>query len=192
MKKLQLKFETNADGCGLQTFIQIKRNALAALYKRQQKDGSIHSYEVFKVKVVKKGSPLPGGLFVEEDYEAYPGKGSFGKTAYSCKTLGRAEIRYEELLKAQIADDNEEEEESTSNVSAKSSTGGKRGRKAVDRSGLKIPQDKFTIKQLEALNPNVSFALLYQHVRSLIGNKFQIVDTLRGGRGKPTLVYNWI
>jgi len=190
MKKLQLKFQTNADGCGLQTFIQIKRNTNSALYSRQRADGSIHSYEVFKVRLVKKGAPLPGGLFVEEDYEAYPGKSAFGKTAYSCKTLDRAEIRYEELLKAKIdADAAEEADEDISHTKSSDASPGKRGRKAVDRSGLNIPKDKFTIKQLHLLNPNVSFALLYQHIRGLLNIEFKIVATLQGGRGKPTLVY---
>ena len=200
MKKLQVEFQSNVDQCGLHTFKQIKRCAGAAIYQRIRKDGSTHSYEAFKIKVVKAGAKLPNGATVPEDYESYPGKSSFGKYAYSCKDLAHAERRYDELIKSQVVVDDVEDDEDATNgvVAAKKDTNttsdsgtvkGKRGRKAKDRSNLKIPKDKFTMKQLELMNSDFSFAFLYQHVRALLNIEFKIVESLGGKRGKPTIVY---
>lgn len=194
MKKLQVEFQTNADMTGLQTFKQIKRTSNTAIYQRIRKDGSTHSFEAFKIKVVKAGSKLPNGGVVAEDYESYPGKSSFGRYAYSCKSLEQAERRYDELLKSQEVFDTVESDDDDESADVKNNTEntvakGKRGRKAKDRKSLKIPKDKFTIKQLELLNPDVSFAFLYQHVRGLLNIEFKIVETLGGKRGKPTIVY---
>jgi hypothetical protein len=195
MKKLQVEFQSNADQCGLHTFKQIKRSANTALYQRIRKDGSTHSYEAFKIKIVKAGTVFAKGATpISEDYESYPGKGGFGKYAYSCKTLAHAEQRYDELLKSQVAiEDVEGDEDAVEGVVKKdqsvNNSTGKRGRKAKDRSTLKFPKDKFTMKQLELMNPEVSFAFLYQHVRALLNIEFKIVDSLTGKRGKPTVVY---
>jgi len=196
MKKLQAEFQMNADMCGLHTFKQIKRTSNTAIYQRIRKDGTTHTFEAFKIKIVKAGTVFAKGATpVAEDYESYPGKSAFGKYAYSCKTLEHAERRFDELLKSQIVvDEVEEEDEDASAIVKKDNTEskvvkGKRGRKAKDRKNLKIPKDKFTIKQLELLNPDVSFAFLYQHVRGLLNIEFKIVETLGGKRGKPTIVY---
>lgn len=196
MKKLQAEFQMNADMCGLHTFKQIKRTSNTAIYQRIRKDGTTHTFEVFKIKIVKAGTVFAKGATpVAEDYESYPGKSAFGKYAYSCKTLEHAERRFDELLKSQENIDTVDTDDVESEVVAKKdnsvvSTGkGKRGRKAKPRSSIKIPKDKFTIKQLELLNPDVSFALLYQHVRGLLNIEFKIVEMLRGKRGKPTIVY---
>lgn len=202
MKKLEISFQTNADQTGLMEFRQLKRTANVAMYERVRKDKSVHSYEVFLIKTVKAGTVFAKGATpVAEDYESYPGKSGFGKYAYSCKTLERANIRYEELIKNQNnhtdandadavsepSDDNKSK--TVDQIDAPRST---RGRKAKDRSAIVLPKDKFTIKQLELLNPQFSFALLYQHVRNLLNVQFKIVDTLGGRRGKPTLVYQVI
>jgi hypothetical protein len=195
MKKLQLEFQSNHDQCGLHTFKQIKRCSNTALYQRIRKDGTTHSYEAFKIKIVKAGTVFAKGATpISEDYESYPGKGGFGKYAYSCKSLAHAEQRYDELLKSQVAiEDVEGDEDAVEGVVKKdqsvNNSTGKRGRKAKDRSTLKFPKDKFTMKQLELMNPEVSFAFLYQHVRALLNIEFKIVDSLTGKRGKPTVVY---
>jgi hypothetical protein len=193
MKNLQLEFQTNADQTGLQTFKQIKRSNNTALYQRVRKDGTIHSYEAFKIKIVKAGTIFAkGAVPVSEDYESYPGKGGFGKYAYSCKTLSQAEQRYDELVKSQIVVDDVEDDDTVVGTEKKVKSvtyGAKRGRKTKDRGALKIPKDKFTIKQLELMNPEVSFAFLYQHVRAMLNIEFKIVDSIGGKRGKPTIVY---
>ena len=193
MKNLQLEFQTNADQTGLQTFKQIKRSNNTALYQRVRKDGTIHSYEAFKIKIVKAGTIFAkGAVPVSEDYESYPGKGGFGKYAYCCKTLSQAEQRYDELVKNQIVVDDVEDDDTVDGTEKKVKSvtnGAKRGRKTKDRGALKIPKDKFTIKQLELMNPDVSFAFLYQHIRTMLNIEFKIVDSIGGKRGKPTIVY---
>jgi hypothetical protein len=195
MKKLQVEFQSNADQCGLHTFKQIKRTDNTALYVRIRKDKTIHSYEAFKIKIVKAGTIFAKGAKpIEEDYESYPGKGAFGRYAHSCKDLAHAEQRYDELLKSQIVLDTVTDDEDDVDGGEKSkldnkSAAGKRGRKAKDRSTLKIPKDKFTMKQFQLLNPDVSFAVLYQHVRGFLNIQFKIVASIGGKRGKPSIVY---
>lgn len=196
MKKLQIEFQSNVDSTGLQTFKQIKRSDNTALYQRVRKDGSTHSFEAFKIKIIKAGTVFAkGAVPVAEDYESYPGKTAFGRFAYSCKDLLAAEQRYDQLVKSQIVlEEVEEDDEQEGAVPEKSESGkevatGKRGRKAKDRSTLKFPKDKFTMKQLEIMNPDFSFAFLYQHVRALLNIDFKIVASVGGKRGKPTIVY---
>ena len=186
MKDLQKEFQSNVDQSGLQTFREVKRNEVAAIYQRIRSDGTTHSFEAFRIKIVKAGAALPGGLKVLEDYVSYPGKTSFGKTAYSCKSLAAAEARFDEIVKkAAELDAIAVEEEAASGDEA-----GKRGPKNKDRSTIKVPQDKFTMKQLHALNPEMSFGFLYLHVRNMLNIEFKIVDSLRTGqRGKPTILY---
>lgn len=200
MKKLRVEFQSNADGCGLETFKQIKRTDKVAMYERIRKDGTLHCVEVFLIKTIKAGTVFAkGSAPTTEDAESYPGKSSFGKFAYCCKTIEQAEGRYAELVqkvkelteKDLVDTDANEVEDTTKNETKKESkaTGGKRGRKPIDRSTIKMPKDRFTMKQLELLNPGVSFGFLYQHLRSLLDKEYTIVDTITGGRGKPKIVY---
>jgi hypothetical protein len=108
-------------------------------------DGSTRSYEVFIVKVVPKGTALPGGNTVQETYEQYPGCAAFGKTAYDCKTIDSAEKRFDELVK-KVKDSADAKEEA-----AKTGTPVKRGRKAGPKMNVKMPFNKgtkFTIGML--------------------------------------------
>lgn len=195
MKKLQEEFQANADGVGLHIFKQLKRIDDIALYQRiRVKEKTTHSYEVIKIKVIKAGTPLPGGQFVKEDYERYPGAHAFGFTGWTFWNKLAAEQRFNDLVnKKNVVVDVTPEDMDTEEVAVeKQSTekpAGKRGRKPKDRSAIKFPSDKFTMKQLEALNPDFSFAFLYQHLRSLLNIQYKIVEAITGGRGKPTLVY---
>tara|TARA_R110000868_G_scaffold404172_1_gene682076 strand:- start:1112 stop:1459 length:348 start_codon:yes stop_codon:yes gene_type:complete len=81
MKLLKKEFVSNVDHCGDHKFVQLKRTNSIAVYARYKMDGWIFGYEVFKIKTVKAGSPLPNNTVVAEDYESYPGKNAFGKTA---------------------------------------------------------------------------------------------------------------
>lgn len=201
MKSLQKTFQTNADKIGIHQFTLVKRTPTVAMYRRDHLDGRLHSYEVFRVKTVKAGAPLPGGLFVQEDYESYPGKGGFGRYGYSCKTLERAEHWFDHLLHIndpiEVSDPKEGEDEGPG---AKSKPLGeigakRRGRKAVDRSSLKMPKkgEKFDIKTLSAMNPSVSSGFMYLHLQGLIKmQQAAAVDTVKGGRGKPTVVYEML
>ena len=203
MKKLQEEFQSNADQCGLHTFKQVKRCSNAAIYQRIRKDGTTHSFEAFRVKVVKAGAKLPNGTLVQEDYESYPGKSAFGRHAYSCKTIAQAEMRYDEVIKNQEPIDtsvDEEGDDSTSGVKTKpdtktNATKGTRGRKAIDRSTIRMPKkgEKFEVKGLHLMNLEVSFGFIYQHLRLLLSTgQVKVFDSVSGGRGKPRLIYQMV
>ncbi|NBX51168.1 hypothetical protein EBT25_14880, partial [bacterium] len=66
MKKLQKEFTANYDKIGNNKFVQLRKENGVAMYERLNMDGTHRSYEVFIVKVVEKGTPLPGGNKVQE------------------------------------------------------------------------------------------------------------------------------
>jgi len=201
MRELEKRFIADYNKSGLNVFTQLKRDGHVYLYeRRREKDNSLHCYEIFRARLIKKGSPLPGGIFEKEDRVAYPGASSFGTAtpfrAWFAINLGQAEKIFDDIVKKGnalvIASETEipEEEEIDTKVSVKKQgEAGKRGRKAVDRDTINIPKDKFTLKQLHFMNPQVSFGFLYQHIRTLIGITIKIEDTIKG-RGKPTILYS--
>jgi hypothetical protein len=100
---MQLVFVTNNDGCGDHVFTQIKRQGNVALYSRiDPENDRIVGYEVFTVKVVKAGTVYAKGATPTANAtESYPGAQSFGRSAFFCSTLGRANERFAELIKNQ-------------------------------------------------------------------------------------------
>lgn len=196
MKTLEKEFKCNNDKCGIHTFKQIKRVGNVAIYERTTSSGQFHSYEVVKIKLVKAGTVFAKGAApIAEDYESYPGAKTFGRgNAYACVTMENAEKRFDQLVNSQIASEEELEEvsEETEVIGEKIEKKDGRGRKAKDRSGLKFPirGEKFEMKVLEAMNPDFSFAFLYQHVKSLLGIQFKVVGTVSAGRGKPKILYS--
>jgi hypothetical protein len=188
MKKLQKEFTANYDKVGNNKFIQIKKENGVAMYERQNMDGSHRSYEVFAVKVVEKGTPLPGGNKVQETYEQYPGCAAFGKTAFDCKTIDRAEERFAELVEKVKASADAKEE------AAKSGVPVKRGRKAGPKMDVKMTLNKgskFTISMLSTYT-GVHVAFIRMAVKNWLNNG---VITVNGsvknesGRGKPAIEY---
>jgi len=178
----------NADKVGNNIFTQVKREGKVAIYKRSWPDGEVKSYEVFIIKTVEKGSPLPNGKTVEETYESYPGAASFGKTAYDCKTIDRAESRFVELMeKVKNRDDAKEE-------AIKTGKPVRRGRKAsVNKNVMTIPSknSKFTINMMISdtgeKKPN-----LYIIVKKWIADGLvRVAGTQRkeGQRGRAEVVY---
>jgi hypothetical protein len=201
MKTLKEEFQMNADMTGVQTFKQIKRTPHAAIYQRIRHDGTTHSFEAFRVKVVKAGTKMVTGDLVLEDYEPYPRKGSFGRIASSCKTLEQAEkmfafyvsITGRDEINGEEIDETEIPGADVKGLPHKEPTSGKtRGRKAIDRSIIVFPKEKFTMKQFSDMNPDVSQGFLYLHLQTLIDTEYQVVGRMTGGRGKPTLIYDKI
>lgn len=145
MKKLKNQFTMNADKVGDNIFTQLKREGKVAIYMRSWPDGEVKSYEVFIIKTVEKGTPLPNGKTVEETYESYPGAASFGKSAYDCKTIESAEDRFVELMeKVKNRDDAKEE-------AIKTGQPVRRGRKpSVNKKVVPVPtkNSKFTMKMM--------------------------------------------
>jgi hypothetical protein len=151
MKPLQTKFVKNCDNRGDTTFVQLRRQGNVCLYRRFSMDGKPLECEVFAVKTILAGASLPGGGTVAETYESYPGKAVFGKSAWACCGLNceeRANQRFDELVKGKIKPiiEAEIEPEETGSVRVI------RVRAPVVKKELKLPEGKFTQKQLGALN----------------------------------------
>ena len=188
MKKLQKEFTGNFDRVGNTKFIQLKKENGVAIYERQNMDGSTRSYEVFIVKVIEKGTALPGGNSVQETYEQYPGCAAFGKTAYDCKTIASAEERYDELVK-KVKCSNDAKEESI-----KTGVPVKRGRKASTKMNVKMTLKKDSKFTINMLNTYTGVNTVY--IRKAVNEWLESgVITINGtvksenGRGKPSIEY---
>lgn len=188
MKKLQKEFTANYDKVGNNKFVQIKKENGVAIYERLNMDGSHRSYEVFAVKVVEKGTPLPGGNKVQETYEQYPGCAAFGKTAYDCKTIDQAEKRFDELVK-KVKDSADAKEEA-----AKTGNPVKRGRKAGPKMNVKMPLNKgskFTIGMLSTYT-GINVVFVRKAVKEWLDDGIISVNgnvKSESGRGKPSIEY---
>jgi hypothetical protein len=180
MKKLQKEFTANYDRVGNTKFIQLKKQNGVAIYERQNMDGSFRSYEVFVVKVIEKGTALPGGNSVQETYEQYPGCAAFGKTAYDCKTI-------ELVKKVKCSNDAKEE-------SIKTGVPVKRGRKVNTKIDVKMTlkkDSKFTINMLTTYT-GVDSVFIRKAVNTwLADGVITISGTVKNesGRGKPSIEY---
>ena len=188
MKKLQKEFTGNFDRVGNTKFIQRKKENGVAIYERQNMDGTFRSYEVFIVKVVPKGTALPGGNTVQETYEQYPGCAAFGKTAYDCKTIDQAEKRFDELVK-KVKDSNDAKEESI-----KSGKPIRRGRKASPKVNVKMTLNKgskFTISMLSTYTGMDSVFIRKAVKQWLIDGVISVTGSVKSesGRGKPANEY---
>ena len=188
MKKIQKEFTANYDRVGNTKFIQRKKENGVAIYERQNMDGTFRSYEVFIVKVVEKGTPLPGGNTVQETYEQYPGCAAFGKTAYDCKTIDQAEKRFDELVK-KVKDSADAKEESI-----KTGKPIKRGRKASAKMNVKMPLNKgskFTISMLTTYT-GIDTVYIRKAVKEWLNDGVISVNgsvKSESGRGKPSIEY---
>lgn len=101
MKTLEKEITWTGDGFGASEAITlrfVKREGLVCLYERIKKSGQSDGYEVFTVKVVQEGAPMPGGGVVAETYESYPRGNSFGKTAWQIIGKDKAEEKFQTLL----------------------------------------------------------------------------------------------
>ena len=188
MKTLQKEFTGNFDRVGNTKFIQLKKENGVAIYERQNMDGSTRSYEVFIVKVIEKGTALPGGNSVQETYEQYPGCAAFGKTAYDCKTIASAEERFDELVK-KVKCSNDAKEESI-----KTGVPVKRGRKAITKMDVKMTlkkDSKFTISMLNTYT-GVNTVYIRKAVNEWLESGAITVSGVvksESGRGKPSIEY---
>ncbi len=207
MKKLENQFVMNADMVGNNIFTQVKRENDVVIYHRTNMDGRHRSYEVFIIKTVLEGSPLPNGIFAKETYESYPRKSAFGRTAYDCRDICQAEDRFDELLvKSKQKIDNKELSLKTgkvvkgrranpNKVVVVKVKGGKRGRKRHEfKFQLPSIDQTFTMNQLVA-SSGVSQPLLYIRVQELISlGRVKEYSRVRkeGQRGRATVVYQVI
>lgn len=174
MKKLETEFVKNCDSVGNTTFKQLRKQDGVALYERLKGDEHF-CYEVFVVKTIKAGTPLPGGKKVEEDYEQYPGAAQWGKTAWSPKTLDKAEDMFDKLVKKLKSEEGQPK---------------RRGRKSKTVN-LVLPSGNFTMKMLIA-ETGYTQAILYPRLQKLLKEGVVVeVDRTKpeNGRGKAMVVY---
>ena len=190
MKLIPNEFSANNDGSGVCKFALVKKDDATntMIYSRTWPTG--HSeFETFIPKFIKAGSPLPGGNTVQEDYFAYPGSAAFGRTAYSCTNLERAEVRFTELVTA-AANKALVNEDVVEDLTSNKVTTGKRGRPAVSRPVVVIPTTTtFTMKEILTVNPAYTGPSLYLAVKGDARIKVVGSQPNSGGRGKPSVVY---
>ena len=98
-KPIKTEFRWTGDGCGnacARLFKQIKRVGDLAIYERTvEKTGLNDGYEV--IKIGRHNGYTLGGQFVEPA-ETYPGSSQFGKSAWLCLNLNRAEQLFNEKV----------------------------------------------------------------------------------------------
>ena len=185
MKKLQKEFTGNYDRVGMNRFVQLRKENGVAMYERFNTDDTFRSYEVFIVKVVPKGAPLPNGKTVEESYESYPGSSQFGKTAYDCRTIAQAEERFDQLVQ-KVKDSVEAKEEA---IKSGKPNRGHRGNKA----NVSVPEkgSKFNMKLL-ITSTGLTQPVLFPIIKSWIDSgtvKINGYIKPEGGRGRPSIEY---
>lgn len=166
MKKLEKEFISGAGGFSINplTYRQVKRNDVAAVYERLL-DGRTKDYEVFKIKVLKKGTQIFEKI-VEEDEEHYPSTNEFGRIAWSFGNLEAALNTFEELTKAP-------EEELTK----KNKT-------------LILPKGEFTVDDLAKAN-NTNYVTAYLFIKEGLKNgTIKLVrEEKRHLKGRKTKIY---
>ena len=185
MKKLEKEFTGNYDRVGMNRFVQLRKENGVAIYERFNTDDTHRSYEVFIVKVVPKGAPLPNGKTVEESYEQYPGANAFGKTAYDCRTLAQAEERFDQLVQ-KVKDSVEAKEEAIKSGKPN------RGRRST-KTNVNVPEkgSKFNMKLL-VTNTGLAQPVLFPIVKEWEKNGLIKVNgyvKAEGGKGRPSIEY---
>jgi len=187
MKLLEKTFVMNADKCGNHTFTQLRREGEFAMYRRDRvKEGTFHSAEVFKVKVVKAGV----GYNTGDDYEQYPGYAAFGRHAWSISgdektAIAAANRKFDALLKNEVPiveaeiEGETEVSESVPVVRVVSPT--------PIKAGLKLPNGEFSQKELAAFNGFDNYKVVYSDLQKMLargilklGSKREKADGVRG------------
>jgi len=180
MKLLKKEFIHNADKTGDMKFIQLRKENGVALYKREKLDGALFGYEVFAIKTVEAGSPLPGGSTVEETYEQYPGASAFGKTAYAPATLQHAEKLFSQLIEK---------------VKLSEANPGRRGRSSkVNSISVTVPLGNFTMNQWVDESGQDYFLLRKKMKKLLNDGRVEKIGTVKNesGRGKSKIIYKLV
>jgi hypothetical protein len=195
MRTLELERVWTGDGRGTQfavTQTQVKRTDTVALYKITLKNGAPGGYEVFMVKIVEGGTPLPGGGDVEESYEQYPTANRFGRTAWHIGSLEYAEKVYGNLVAGRKSSDcdTDAEGEDATEVSTEPRVAGQRGRTKGPRPQLTVPVMEFSVKELAELN-KVEYTVASIFVKESVESKTIkfVRPERRASRGKETNIY---
>jgi hypothetical protein len=173
MKTLEKEIIWTGDGFGEANAItlrQVKREGRVCVYERIKKNGTHDGYEVFTVKVVEAGAPMPGGGVVAETYESYPRANSFGRTAWHLRGMPLVDQRFQELLTKQNALDSDDEEAAVA---------------------LSVPVVEFTCGELAETN-SITYAEAQCFIKENLDKTIKLVRTGRKEgqtRGKPSNFY---
>lgn len=196
LEQAEPTFESNANSTGLHKFEMVKRGTTTDgknvyIYRRVLKTGKIFGFEVFVAKFIKAGTVLkfPGGVekTITEDTEQYATKTDFGKRAWFCSSLERAETRFKQLIEIQHnTTENEEESEVETD-----GTSGVRGRPKADRPVLTLPVAEFSIKELAEQNKvDYSVAFIFAKEMETAGKIKRTREERRAARGKATQLFS--
>jgi len=175
MKLLQKEFTMNADRSGDQVFKQLRKESGVALYERL-KDGRHYDYEVFVIKTIAAGTPLPNGKKVEVTYEQYPGAAQWGKSAWSPVTLEQANVMFDNVV---------------AKLQSEVGQPKRRGRKSKITKEIVLPRGKFTMKALIA-KTGLTQPVLYLRLQKLVKSGTVIeVGRIKtdSGRGRLAVIY---
>lgn len=179
MKQLPLKKIFKGDGLSYNPAIltQITRSDRAAIYARSRvnEPDTIHGYEVFLIKTIEAGSPLPGGKTVAETYESYPGSTAFGKTAWFYPTEETARRRFDALNQDSAAPRNAHNLIRTPTDII------------LTASVMSWPAEPFSITELAAQN-NIPY---WQARKAVIENNLSVVSVRKTTR-KPEKLYQYL
>lgn len=187
MKTLEQTFVKNVDKCGNHTFTQIRREGNFCIYRRNRvSDGTVHSHEVFITRVIKAGTPLPGGNEVAEDYEQYPGCNAFGRTAWSYSGPAgerAANIKFDIIkLKKDLEEVEIEVDGTVTTIPV--------ARVAKSKVSLKLPGKPFTQKELAAHNNIANYKEVYSSLQSMLADKIlRLAGTREVTRGKAAKLF---
>jgi hypothetical protein len=168
-------------------FKQVKRQGGICLYKRiGLADGRAKGFELFKVKLIKAGTPLPGNNTVEADYEQYPGKSLFGKSALFIGGID-AEARAEELFAKWAASP-----ESVSIVSTTKLPKAYSRKLMADNTVYAIPAGEFTQTDFAHANGMPERGKVYNVLQTQVAKgiiKALGLKKLDGGKGRGTAYF---
>ncbi len=186
MKTLEKTFVKNCDKSGDHKFIQVRRDGNVCLYRRETLEGRLIGFEVFTTKVIKAGTPLPGGGAEVEDREPYPGKSSFGRTAWQISgpdSDKRANERFEALVKGDVKVEEEIEVDSEETVQV--------ARVVKGEVTLKLPDHPFTQKELAAFNNIENYKAVYGDLQKMLSTGVLKVSGEREStRGKSAKLFS--
>jgi len=177
MKRIEADFDSSANQTGLQHFHQVKQGVnpkgkTIYLYERIRSNGKTFGFEVFTPSVAKAGAiqKFPNGIVqtIAEDTEYYAGKSAFGRSAYSCVNMERAEVRFNQLMgvTSDVSVDFEPPtvEGDVSETSVAPHRG--RGRPRINPTTLLIPVGEFSTNELAEFN-KVGYPVAYVFLKGL-------------------------
>lgn len=202
----QVEFQTNANSTGVQQFRRLKHGVNPQgknvyLYQRTYADGEhlgqIFGFEVFVPSITKAGTvqKFPNGTTrtIDEDMENYPGASVFGRSAFFCQSLERADGRFATMMGQEIEEAEPvaaAEKYSIAVIESTPVAPKHRGRPKVDRPTLLFPVGEFSVKELAEQNKvDYPVAFLFLKEKEAAGLVEFTREERRAAKGKATKLF---